>query len=99
MLPYLEVPSIHPDGSFRKVIHPNELEIEWPDTVVLGEGESSEGPVKGAPCACDLALVHEELAVVQPDARHLCVCLCVCACLCLCPCVEGGKGDLLIQMD
>ena len=95
MLSYLEIPSIHPDGSFRKVIHPNELEIEWPDTVVLGEGESSEGPVKGAPCACDLALVHEELAVVQPDARHLCVCVC----LCLCPCVEGGKGDLLIQMD
>ena len=90
MLPYLEVPSIHPDGSFRKVIHPNELEIEWPDAVVLGEGEGSEGTVKGASCACDLALVHKELAVIQPDARHLCVCVCV---------WRGGEGDLLIQMD
>ena len=84
MLPYLEVPSIHPDSSFWKVIHPNEFEVEWPDAVVLGEGEGPEGTVKGTSCACDLALVHEKLAVVQPDARHLRVCL-------LCVYVWGGE--------
>ena len=86
MLPYLEVSSIHPDGSFWKVIHSNELEVEWPDAVVLGEGEGPEGTVKGASCACDLALVHEELAVVQPDARHLSVCSCVCVRACVFVC-------------
>ena len=60
---------------------------------MLGEGE---GTVKGTSCACDLALVHEELAVVQPDARHLSVCL-----LCVCGEVSvwGDEGRRLLQVS
>jgi len=80
VLPHLEVPPIHPHCSLWEVVHPNELKVERPDAVVLGEGEGPEGTVKGATCAGDFALVHQKLAVVQPDTRHLCVCVCVCVC-------------------
>ena len=39
--------------------------------MVLGDGQGSQRPVKRVPCVCDPALVHEELAVVEPDPRHL----------------------------
>ena len=39
--------------------------------MVLRKREGLEGPVKSVPCLCDFALVHQTLAVVQPDTRHL----------------------------
>ena len=95
------MPPIHSHCSLWEVVQPNELEVERPNTVVLGEGEGPEGAVKGATCTGDLALIHQKLAVVQPDTRHLCVCVyvsvcvracvctsvCVCKCVCVCVCV------------
>ena len=94
---------IHSHRSLWETVHTNELEVERPDAIVLGEGESPEGAVKSATCAGDFALVHQKLAVVQPDTRHLCVCVggggeggggggvvdvvCVRMCVCVCACV------------
>ena len=85
---------IHSHRSLWEAVHTNELEVERPDAIVLGEGESPEGAVKSATCASNLALVHQKLAVVQPDTRHLCVCVCVRVCVCVCVrvCVWGGGG-------
>ena len=49
----------------------DELDVEGPDAVVLGEWQGDQSVVKCASCLCDLPLVHEELAVVHPDTRHL----------------------------
>ena len=49
----------------------DELEIERPDAIVLRDGQSPECAVEGSARARDEALVHEELAVVKPNARHL----------------------------
>ena len=38
---------------------------------MLGEGQGLQGSVKGPSGLGHLALVHQELAVVQPDPGHL----------------------------
>ena len=38
---------------------------------MLSEGQCPQGAVECPPGTSDLALVHEELTVVQPDPRHL----------------------------
>ena len=48
-----------------------ELDVEWPDAAVLSERQGLQGSVEGAPGLRHLPLVDEELAVVQPDTRHL----------------------------
>ncbi len=68
---HFEVPPVYPEGSFREVIGSNKLEVEGPDTVVLGEGQRPEGAVECSPGASDLTLLHEKLAVVYPYTRHL----------------------------
>ena len=47
------------------------LDVERPDPVVLGGRQSAEGPVKHPPGPGHLALLGEELAVVNPDPGHL----------------------------
>ena len=59
------------DGSLRQVVGADKLDVERPDSAVLGEREGLQGSVEGTPCLRDLSLVHEELTVVQPDTRHL----------------------------
>ena len=53
----------------RHVAH--KLEVERPDPAMLGDGQRPQGSVEGTPRPRHLALVHEELAVVQPNPRHL----------------------------
>ena len=67
----LEVPSIHAYGSLWQAVGAGELDVEWPDAAVLGERQGLQGSVEGAPGLGHLPLVDEELAVVQPDSRHL----------------------------
>ena len=47
------------------------LDVEGPHPAVLGERERAEGAVQRLASARDLALHHQELAVVQPYPRHL----------------------------
>ena len=68
---YLEVPSVDPDCRLWEAVGAYEAEVEGPDAVVLGQRQGPEGTVKGAPGTGDPTLVHQELAVVQPDPRHL----------------------------
>ena len=68
---YLEVPPVHPDGRLLERHGADKLEVERPDPVMLGDGHCPQGAVERPARPGDLALVHQELAVVQPDSRHL----------------------------
>ena len=52
-------------------MHSHKLDVERPDPVVLGGWQSTQSSVKHAPGPGHLALLGEELAVVNPDPRHL----------------------------
>ena len=39
--------------------------------MVLRKREGLEGSVKSVTGLCDFGLVHQKLAIVQPDTRHL----------------------------
>ena len=71
MNPDLEVSAIDSNGSLRHVVRADKLEVQRPYPAVLGEREGLEGSIKRPPRLGHLPLVHEELAVVQPDSRHL----------------------------
>lgn len=45
--------------------------VEGPDAVVLGQGQGAQGTVEGAAGGGDERLLHEEVEVHLPDARHL----------------------------
>ena len=49
----------------------HKLEIKRPKAMMLCDGESLEGAVEGVSGLRDFALVHQKLAVVQPNSRHL----------------------------
>lgn len=68
---HLKVPTVHPDGSLRQGQVTNKAEIQRPDAWVLSNRKSSERTVKCLPTSCDLALRHKELAVIEPNSRHL----------------------------
>lgn len=68
---YLKVASVYPEGSLWEVITPYEFEVEGPDPIVLCERKRSEGAVESPSGTRDLTLVHQKLAVVDPDTRHL----------------------------
>ncbi len=67
----LEVPPINSKSRLRKVVATDEPQIEWPDSVVLSQGEGSQSTVKGSSGPGDLALLHQELTIINPDSRHL----------------------------
>lgn len=71
MSSYLEVPAIDTDGGLRQGQVPGKAEVQGPDARVLSDGQGSECSVKRASAPGDLTLSHQELAVVQPDPRHL----------------------------
>ena len=54
-----------------KFIGPHKFQVEGPDSVMLSYRQGPEGTVECLPGPRDLALLHEKLAVVQPDPRHL----------------------------
>ena len=68
---HLEVSPVYPHCRLWHVIWASKLQVQRPYSVVLRKREGLEGPVKSVPCLCDFALVHQKLAVVQPDTRHL----------------------------
>lgn len=68
---YLQVTAVDADGGLGQGVAPDELEIEGPDAVVLSDGQRPQGPVEGTARPRDPALIHQELAVIQPDAGHL----------------------------
>ena len=51
-------------------MHGDELDVEGPDSVVLGGGQGSQSSVKHSPGPGHLALLGEELAVVNPDLEQ-----------------------------
>ena len=71
MYTHLEEPPVHSYSCLLEVVHPHKLEVEWPHSLVLCEGQCPQGAVEGTSCSCDLTLVYQELTVVQPDTRHL----------------------------
>ena len=75
---------MHSDGRLWERVHLDELEVERPYPIVLRERKCTQSSIKGAPGFRDLALVNQELAVVEPDTRHLYVCVYVCVNVCMC---------------
>ena len=67
---HLDVAAEHSDPSLRDRVLPHKLNVQRPDAVVLGRGQGAQGTVKHAAGARDALLFHEELAIVDPDARH-----------------------------
>ncbi len=68
----LEVPPVHPDGRLLDArVGLDELDVRLPDALVLRDGQRAEGAVEDSPQAGDLALLHQECRVVQPDPGHL----------------------------
>ena len=51
-------------------MHADELDVEGPDSVVLGGGQGSQSSVKHSPGPGHLALLGQELAVVNPDLEQ-----------------------------
>ena len=45
--------------------------VQGPDAVVLGQGQGAQGAVEGAAGGGDEGLLHQEVQVHLPDARHL----------------------------
>ena len=68
---YLEESAEDPNSCLWDVMLPDKLQIQGPDAVMLGDGQSPQRTVQGPTCPCQLGLVHQKLTVVQPDARHL----------------------------
>ena len=68
---YLKIAPKDPDGRLRDGMGRHELDVEGPDPVVLCGREGPERPVAHPPSGRHLALLRQELDVVDPDARHL----------------------------
>ena len=43
---HLEVPPPHTHGCFWDAVSHDKLKVEWPDAVVLGDGQRTQGTVK-----------------------------------------------------
>ena len=71
IITHLEVPAIGPYSSLWDVMHADKLEVQWPYAMVLCDGKCSKGTIEGPSGASYFGLVYEELAIVQPDPRHL----------------------------
>lgn len=68
---YLEEAPVAPHRRLRQRVGPEEAQVQGPDARVLCDGQGPEGAVKRAAGVRDTALVHQELAVVQPQTGHL----------------------------
>ena len=71
IITHLEVPAIGPYSSLWDVMHADKLEVQRPYAMVLSDGKCSKGSIEGPSGAGYFGLVYEELAIVQPDPRHL----------------------------
>ena len=56
-----------PDCCLRNVMHGDKLDVQRPNSVMLGWRKSSKGPVKNSPGSCYFPLLGQELAVINPD--------------------------------
>lgn len=68
---YFEVSTKHADCSFWDVVLLEETNVDRPNSSVLCNWKSSERSVKNLTGSGDFALIHNELAEVHPNARHL----------------------------
>ena len=68
---YLKISPEDPDSRLRDRMARHELYVEGPDPVVLCGREGPQRPVADPPRGRHLALLRQELDVVDPDARHL----------------------------
>jgi hypothetical protein len=67
----LQVPAIRSNSGLRQIVETDKLEVDGPDTTVLGDGQGAQRSVKGTPRPCHPPLIHQKLYVVDPNARHL----------------------------
>ena len=68
---HLNISSEDPHPCLRYRMRAHKLYINRPYPVMLGGWQGAQSTVHHSPCARYALLLHQKLAVVDPDARHL----------------------------
>ena len=68
---YFRISFVHFDARVRYVKRFDQLQKDWPDSIMLRDGQGTQSSVTRLSCPCDKTLLEKKFTVITPNSRHL----------------------------